>query len=90
MSKVLVQNKTNLCLYTWPDTVDIYQNHQETSVVVEGVRTLIIADCNNSNTTFYEEITNVPSDWAGHKYFFDGDTWTVNSEYVEPEVIEEP
>ena len=49
MSKVLIKNETNICLYTWPDTVDIYQNGQETSVVVEGVRTRIIADCNNSS-----------------------------------------
>ena len=90
MSKVLIKNETNICLYTWPDTVDIYQNGQETSVVVEGVRTRIIADCNNSNTTVYEEVTNVPSDFVGHKYFFDGTTWTANSDYVEPPEIDEP
>lgn len=90
MSKILVRNETNICLYEWPDTYEIYQTANETSVVIDGVRYEIISDCNTSNTTYYEEITNTPDDWAGHKYLFDGANWTANPDYVEPSNIEEP
>ena len=43
----------------------------------------IICDLNTSNSTIHTGIT-APEDWDGGKYFFDGTTWTANSDYVAP------
>lgn len=49
----------------------------------------IISDLNSENSLVYSDV-EPPSDWFGNKYFFDGDAWTLNPDWVDPllEVIE--
>ena len=41
----------------------------------------IILDLNSSNSAIRTGVTP-PEDWVGWKYFFDGTTWTANSNWV--------
>lgn len=40
-----------------------------------------IADLNSDNAVVYENVTP-PADWDGDKYFFDGQSWSLNPDYV--------
>ena len=42
----------------------------------------VILDLNSSTSTIHTGVTP-PEDWVGWKYFFDGTTWTDNSNWVE-------
>ena len=53
------------------------------SITVGSPAEFIIGDCNNSNTVLHEGVS-APESWVGHKYDFDGATWTLNPDWVEP------
>lgn len=83
--KTLVFN--GYSIYKFEDTDVIAQNGLETSVYKNGDLVLRISDMNNANSTIFEGVT-VPTDWAGHKYKFDGETWTQNPDWVDPEATD--
>lgn len=74
--------KENLSLYLFEDgqTVDLADD----STVVGNPAEFIIGDCNSSDSVLHESVTP-PKDWVGGKYLFDGTTWELNPDYVEPE-----
>lgn len=45
----------------------------------------IIGDLNSSNATLIEGVTE-PDDWYGCKYKYANSTWTVDSDWVEPQI----
>jgi hypothetical protein len=45
---------------------------------------LIISDLTPGNSTLYTGVNDVPEDFKGEKYLFDGSSWTANPDYVEP------
>jgi hypothetical protein len=49
----------------------------------------IIGDLNSTTVTVTDNVTNAPDDWTGNKYFFDGTTWTLNPDWVDPTLDEE-
>ena len=79
--KTLIRAETNLSLYIFDDAVAIVQT-QSMTTVGDPVE-FNIADCGTDNSTLISDVTP-PSDWAGCKYFFDGTTWELNPDYVEP------
>lgn len=77
--KVIAQRDTNVVLYVFEDSQVITftdgQMHLGDPVVD------IVADCNLENCILYENISNVPADYQGWKYDFDGTTWTENEAF---------
>lgn len=73
--------KENLSLYIIEDSANVSMG--EDYITVGDPVELIISDCNSNNTVLHEGVTP-PEDWVGHKYFFDGTTWTVNPDWVDP------
>lgn len=78
--------KDNLSLYILDDATAVSMD--TSSITVGDPVEFIIADCNSDDTVLHEGVTP-PEDWVGHKYLFDGTTWTVNPDWVDPATLEE-
>ena len=83
--KTLIRTGTKVSLYLFADseTVDI----QSSKTVIGNPEKLIISDCDTSNVTLVEGVTE-PTEWIGHKYLYDGG-WQSNPDYVAPPAEEE-
>jgi len=79
--KTLINTESKISLYLFDDseTVDV----QSSKVVVGNPETLIICDCNSSNSTLVEGVTE-PTEYVGRKYLYDGE-WQSNPDYIAPE-----
>ena len=82
--KTLCKNLSNISLYSFDDSTIINQTIENT-FIGEPIE-WIIADCNSDNSVVYNDAT-LPTDWKPQKYIFDGATWSLNPDYVEPENI---
>lgn len=82
--KTLVKDNKSIYIFDDAEVLDITADNIQ---VGEPAR-LIISDCNSSNITLYTDVTP-PEDWTGHKYLFDGTTWTANPDWVDPATLEE-
>ena len=80
--KTIVETATGLSKYLLADDVTIVSNAD--NIVVGDPAQFIIGDLNSGNVTITENVTNSPADWSGNKYFFDGTTWTLNPDWVDP------
>jgi hypothetical protein len=81
--KTIVETATELSKYLLDDSVTITVNSDY--IVVGDPAQFVIGDLNSSNATITENVTNAPSDWTGNKYTFDGTTWTLNLDWVDPD-----
>ena len=81
--KTIVETATGLSKYLLDDSMTITVNSDH--IVVGNPSQFIIGDLNSSNATITENVTNAPSDWTGNKYTFDGTTWTLNPDWVDPD-----
>lgn len=82
--KTLVKDNKSIYIFDDAEVLDITADNIQ---VGEPAR-MLIGDCNSSDTTLYTDVTP-PADWTGHKYFFDGTTWTENPDWVDPDTLEE-
>ena len=80
--KTIVETATGLSKYLLADDVTIVSNAD--NIVVGDPAQFIIGDLNSTTVTITENVTNSPEDWSGNKYFFDGTTWTLNPDWVDP------
>ena len=80
--KTIVETATGLSKYLLADDVAIVSNAD--NIVVGDPAKFIIGDLNSTTVTITENVTNSPEDWSGNKYFFDGTTWTLNPDWVDP------
>ena len=83
--KTITFNDNNISVYLFAD--DKALNVQSDKIIVGDPEELIIGDCNSSNVTVHENVTE-PDDWFGWKYFYDGTTWTLNLDWVDPRIEE--
>lgn len=81
--KTIVETSTGLSKYIFENSVELNINSDNTVTP-----NFIIGDMNSSNSTLHEGVTP-PEDWTGNKYTFNGTTWTLNPDWVEPEPDEE-
>ena len=79
--KTITRNEDNISIWMFAD--DKALDVQSDKIIVGNPEELIIGDCNSSNVTVHENVTE-PDDWFGWKYFYDGTTWTLNSDWVDP------
>lgn len=82
--QTLTRKGTNISLYIFNDAEVV--SASDTVVTVGNPIALTILDCNSENTVLYKNVTP-PEDWVGWKYFFDGTTWTLNPDWVEPVTV---
>ena len=79
--KTITFKSSNASIYLFDDGKFVDIQHDKT--VVGNPVEYFVADCNQQTASLYENVTP-PADWIGHKYLFDGTTWTLNPEFVTP------
>jgi len=79
--KTITRNEDNISIWMFAD--DKALDVQSDKIIVGDPEELIIGDCNSSNVTVHENVTE-PDDWFGWKYVYDGTTWTLNPDWVDP------
>lgn len=79
--KTITRNEDNISIWMFADNKAL--DVQSDKIIVGDPEELIIGDCNSSNVTVHENVTE-PDDWYGWKYFYDGTTWTLNPDWVDP------
>lgn len=85
--KTIVETSTGLSKYLLADDVTIVSNADH--IVVGDPAQFIIGDLNAGTVTITDNVTNAPEDWSGNKYMFDGTTWTLNPDWIDPATLEE-
>ena len=85
MAKTIIQNSTRLSKYVFEDDVTI--TFKDGQIITPD---FIIGDLNDTNATLVENVT-APADWYGNKYKYEAasDTWTVDSQFVDPRAAAE-
>ena len=73
--------KENVSIYLFDDSKILTITAD--NIIVGNPAEFIIDDCDSGNTVLHEGVT-APDDWTGHKYNFDGTTWTQNPDWVDP------
>lgn len=79
--KILVENETNLCKYAWDD--DYVVNQTEISTTTNEQT---ILDLTADNSIIYNGVT-LPEDFEVNKYFYDGEVFTLNEEYIDLDTL---
>ena len=81
--KTIVETSSGLSKYLLADDVTITTTAE--NITVGDPAQFIIGDLNSTTVTVTDNVTNAPEDWSGNKYTFDGTTWTLNPNWVDPE-----
>ena len=83
MSKIIISSgltgQTKRVKYVYADDKTLTVTSEQITVGDPPER--IISDLNSGNSTVVENVTNVPSDYFGNKYDYDGGTWTKRSDW---------
>ena len=85
--KTIVETSSGLSKYLLADDVTITATAE--NITVGDPAQFIIGDLNSTTVTVTDNVTNAPEDWTGNKYTFDGTTWTLNPDWVDPTLDEE-
>ena len=85
--KTIVETSSGLSKYLLADDVTITATAD--NITVGDPAQFIIGDLNSTTVTVTDNVTNAPEDWTGNKYTFDGTTWTLNPDWVDPDADEE-
>ena len=85
--KTIVETSSGLSKYLLADDVTITATAE--NITVGDPAQFIIGDLNSTTETLTDNVTNAPADWTGNKYFFDGTTWTLNPDWVDPTLDDE-
>ena len=80
--KTIVETSSGLSKYLLADDVTITATAD--NITVGDPAQFIIGDLNSTTVTVTDNVTNAPDDWTGNKYTFDGTTWTLNPDWVDP------
>ena len=85
--KTIVETSSGLSKYLLADDVTITATAD--NITVGDPAQFIIGDLNSTTVTVTDNVTNAPADWSGNKYLFDGPTWTLNPDWVDPTLDDE-
>jgi hypothetical protein len=85
--KTIVETSSGLSKYLLADDVTITATAD--NITVGDPAQFIIGDLNSTTVTVTDNVTNAPDDWSGNKYTFDGTTWTLNPDWVDPTLDDE-
>jgi len=81
--KVIAETSTKLAKYALTDDETIVSTAD--NLQIGNPIKFLVDDLNSTTVTITENVTNVPDDWIGNKYTFDGTTWTLNPIWVDPD-----
>tara|TARA_R100000030_G_scaffold7555_1_gene5307 strand:- start:217 stop:465 length:249 start_codon:yes stop_codon:yes gene_type:complete len=81
--KVIAETSTKLAKYALTDDETIVSTAD--NLQIGNPIKFLVDDLNSTTVTITENVTNVPDDWVGNKYTFDGTTWTLNPNWVDPD-----
>jgi hypothetical protein len=84
MAKLQVHNSNNCVAWLWPDDHKVSVNSDCSWVEVDG-QPIMSHDMTSENSTLYEGVTDTPDDWDYDKYLYDGEAWSLNPSWTEPE-----
>ena len=89
--KTIVETSSKLSKFLLADDVEVVSTTTEITVGnPQASNPAYIIGCHSSaDTTLYTNVTNAPADWTGNKYFFDGTTWSLNPDWVDPTLEDE-
>jgi len=73
--------KSNLSLYLFEDDVSVVMTTE--NITVGDPAKFMILDCNSENTVLHTGAPK-PKHWYGHKYTYDGTTWALVADWVDP------
>lgn len=82
--KTIVETATSLSKYLLADDVAVTISADH--IVVGDPPQFVVGDLNASNSVLQEGVT-APADWTGNKYTFDGTSWELNPNWIEPDVV---
>lgn len=83
MMKTITRNDNNVSIYLFDDAT--YVDIQADKTIVGDPVQFIIDDCNDSNTTLFENVSN-PENWQGWKYLYtESDGWVLNPDWIDPD-----
>ena len=85
--KTIVETSSGLSKYLLADDVTITATAE--NITVGDPAQFIIGDLNSTTVTVTDNVSNAPADWTGNKYFFDGTSWTLNPDWVDPTLDDE-
>jgi len=85
--KTIVETSSGLSKYLLADDVTITATAD--NITVGDPAQFIIGDLNSTTVTVTDNVTNAPADWSGNKYFYDGATWTLDPDWVDPTLEDE-
>lgn len=85
--RVIVETSSGLAKYVLNDDINISATATEITVSEtvddEDIVRFVVADLNSATVTITDNVTNVPADYTGNKYTFDGTAWTLNPNWVD-------
>ena len=83
MSKIIISSgisgQTKRVKYLYADDKTLTITSED--ITVGDPPELIIGDLNSGNSTVVESVSNIPADYYGDKYDYDGGTWTKRSDW---------
>ena len=82
--RIITETSTQLAKYALADDEVIISTAENLQIGDDPVK-FFVTDLNSTTVTVTDNVTNVPEEWVGNKYTFDGTTWTLNPDWVEPE-----
>tara|TARA_R110002020_G_scaffold432814_2_gene642879 strand:+ start:1093 stop:1395 length:303 start_codon:yes stop_codon:yes gene_type:complete len=92
--QLIVETSTKRVKYSLPDTDTITELSPDENpdffrpmLAVRGLKDFNIGDLTLSTITIHKDVTDVPDDWIGNKYLYDG-TWTEDADYIDPKTVE--
>jgi len=83
--KTLVYKDSKEVLYYFENSVEIKIYDDKSIVYFTDGNKLEIAQCRESNTIFYDDVT-IPDNWMSHKYLYDPSAnpqWSINPDWIE-------
>ena len=87
--KTIVENVTNLSKFLFEDDKRVVMLSDRIDVGPEEKLDFIVGCHSSSDCTLYENITGPEEEWYGNKWFYDGATWTLNPDWIDPRTYEE-
>ena len=85
--KTIVKTADNVSRFIVED--DVVINSTSINISVGNPVKYTVWDLNKDNITIYTDITDVPDDYKGGKYCFNGSAWTSNPSWSAPEEDDE-
>lgn len=79
--KVLVRKESRVVVRMFEDDAQVILRDDATQVGEPAQ--FFIGHCNSANAFMYES-AQPPEDWLPEKYIFDGATWSINPDWIQP------